>query len=433
MADQKHLTRDGRHTIERGLNDGFSFKEIGRQLGKDCTTISKEVRNHRVFEKTGCFGRHFNNCENRKTCSVSGCCNSCARPKLRLCRYCPHCILVCPMYSPQPCPKLAKAPYTCNGCKDRNRCTLEKAHYYADKAQTEYEEVRSESRQGVNLTKEELDRITAIVKPLIEKGQSLFAIWAEHKDELMCSERTLYTYVEKGLLEGVKNIDLVRKVKFRPRKKKKDTLKLDKKCRIGRTMQDFRKFRSENPYLPYTEIDSVEGKKGGAVLLTCHHVQAKFQLAFYREANDSRSVTNIFNDLYETLGDELYKKLFYVILADRGSEFSDPAAIEFNKEGERRSFVFYCDPESPGQKGHCENNHALIRRVIPQGTDLAVYDQQDIELMMNHINSYKRKDLGGKSPYEMMAFMYGEEVLEKLRIKQIAPDNVHLKPDLLTK
>ena len=299
--------------------------------------------------------------------------------------------------------------------------------------QTEYEEVRSESRQGVNLTKEELDRITAIVKPLIEKGQSLYAIWAEHKDELMCSERTLYSYVDQGLLEGVKNIDLVRKVKFRPRKKKKDTLKLDKKCRIGRTMQDFRKFRSENPYLPYTEIDSVEGKKGGAVLLTCHHVQAKFQLAFYREANDSRSVTNIFNDLYETLGDELYKKLFYVILADRGSEFSDPAAIEFNKEGERRSFVFYCDPESPGQKGHCENNHALIRRVIPKGTDLSVYDQQDIELMMNHINSYKRKDLGGKSPFEMMAFMYGEEVLEKLHIKQMAPDNVHLKPDLLTK
>ena len=71
--------------------------------------------------------------------------------------------------------------------------------------------------------------------------------------------------------------------------------------------------------------------------------------------------------------------------------------------------------------------------MIPQGTDLAVYDQQDIELMMNHINSYKRKDLGGKSPYEMMAFMYGEEVLEKLRIKQMAPDNVHLKPKLLTK
>ena len=97
MADQKHLTRDSRHTIERDLNDGFSFKEIGRQLGKDCTTISKEVRNHRVFEKTGCFGRHFNNCENRKTCSVSGCCNSCARPKLRLCRICPHCIFVCPI------------------------------------------------------------------------------------------------------------------------------------------------------------------------------------------------------------------------------------------------------------------------------------------------------------------------------------------------
>ena len=52
---------------------------------------------------------------------------------------------------------------------------------------------------------------------------------------------------------------------------------------------------------------------------------------------------------------------------------------------------------------------------------------------MSHINSYKRKDLGGKSPFEMMVFMYGEEILEKLRIKLVAPDNVHLKPDLLNR
>ena len=95
--------------------------------------------------------------------------------------------------------------------------------------------------------------------------------------------------------------------------------------------------------------------------------------------------------------------------------------------------MFYCDPENPGQKGHCENNHALIRRVIPKGTDLSGYNQEKIDLLMSHINSYKRKDLGGRSPYEMMVFMYGSEVLEKLNIKQVASDNVYLKPSLLTK
>lgn len=433
MADHKHMTIDKRRIIERGLNNGCSFKEIGRQTGKDCTTISKEVKNHRCFEKTGSFGRHFNNCEHRLSCDILGCCNNCARPKLKFCRYCPHCISVCPRYSPQPCPRLSKAPYTCNGCKERRNCTLEKAVYYADSAQKEYELVRSESREGINLTEEELKHMSGILKPLIDQGQSIYVIHREHANELMRCERTIYSYVDKGVLDGIRNIDLVRKVRFRPRKGKKETLKVDRKCRIGRTMQDFRKFRTENPYLPYTEIDSVEGIKGGAVLLTCHHVQAKFQLAFYREANDSRSVTDIFNNLYETLGDELYRKLFHVILADRGSEFSDPTAIEFNKNGERRSFVFYCDPENPGQKGHCENNHTLIRRVIPKGTDLSGYNQEKIDLLMSHINSYKRKDLGGRSPYEMMVFMYGSEVLEKLNIKQVASDNVYLKPSLLTK
>ena len=51
--------------------------------------------------------------------------------------------------------------------------------------------------------------------------------------------------------------------------------------------------------------------------------------------------------------------------------------------------------------------------------------------MMSHINSYRRASLGNKSPYEMFAFMYGEEILKKLGLKLIPPDEINLSPELL--
>ncbi len=51
--------------------------------------------------------------------------------------------------------------------------------------------------------------------------------------------------------------------------------------------------------------------------------------------------------------------------------------------------------------------------------------------MMSHINSYARKSLGNKSPYEIFAFMYGEELLKKFGIQFIPADEIILKPELL--
>jgi IS30 family transposase len=60
-----HLTLSDRKDIENLLKEGKSFKEIGKILGKDCTTISKEVRRHRVERKTGAFGQSYNACKYR--------------------------------------------------------------------------------------------------------------------------------------------------------------------------------------------------------------------------------------------------------------------------------------------------------------------------------------------------------------------------------
>ncbi|WP_163193843.1 helix-turn-helix domain-containing protein [Clostridium thermarum] len=69
MAKFKHFTLEERVSIEIMLKASLSFKAIARELDRDCTTISKEVKNHIMFKRTGSYGRPFNNCIHRLTCS----------------------------------------------------------------------------------------------------------------------------------------------------------------------------------------------------------------------------------------------------------------------------------------------------------------------------------------------------------------------------
>lgn len=432
MTKHKHLAQDGRIIIEHKLLQKESFKSIARELCKDPTTIAKEIRNHIQFRKTGCYGKVFNDCHIRKDCTVQHLCGS-LKCKRRCC-FCISlpCSTLCLNYKQELCQKLLKPPYVCNGCTDKRSCRLEKRVYSATHAQREYEATRSEARQGIQITEEEALRLNFIISPLLMKGQSLHHICINHADEIMMDERSLYNYVDNGLF-AARNIDMPRVVRMGRRKKKKDRFKVDKKCRIGRTYQDYLKFTAEHPCLNLVEMDSVEGKKGGKVLLTLHFVIPQLMLAFIRDANTSQSVIDIFNQLYTNLTPDTFCGLLQILLGDNGSEFSNPAAIETDFSGKQRTRVFYCDPQAPFQKGAAENNHTLIRRVIPKGTPLDDFTQKDITLMMNHINSYGRPNLGDKTPYAVFSSLYGENILRRMGVELISPDKITLRPSLLKK
>lgn len=432
MNKQKHLTLDSRIIIETKLNEGQSFKAIGRFLNKDCSTISKEVKNHISFEKSGAFGKSFNDCllAFERKCSAQKVCPECTSRNNRLCWSCGRCSSSCILYEKYVCTKLSRPPYVCNGCTERNKCPLEKQLYRASYAQKEYELVRRESRSGFALSESELKQIDDIVSPLLMKGQSLHHIAVHHADELMKSERTLYTYINSGLFTA-RNIDMPRTVRMRPRKNVSRNLKVDKSCRTGRDFSCFQTYMAKHPDLPVRQIDSVEGVKGGAVLLTLHFVEQGLQLAFLRQRNDSQSVIDIFNRLYLELRPDIFMELFPVLLADNGSEFSNPSAVESDAQGNPRTKMFYCSAGAPYQKGSCENNHEMIRRIIPKGEDIGRYTQPQIDLMMSHINSYARKKLGNKSPYEMFAFQYGKDLLDVFHLQKIPADEIILSPALL--
>ena len=430
MAKNIHLSLSDRIIIEAGLRERRSFSAIAAELGKDPTTISKEVRAHIKLNQAG----GYNPCMIRKDCKHYGdLCHPCKFTYGKPCHSCylTKCFDVCQNFQPAQCSKLDKPPYVCNGCQQRQTCKLERHLYEAKFAQKEYEAIRSESRQGFAVTPAELERIDQIISPLIKKGQSIHQICVNNADEIMLDERTIYNYVDTGLL-SVGNIDLPRKVRYKVRKKK-PPVRVDKQCHLGRTYEDFLEYTASNPDVPIVEIDSVEGRKGGKVLLTVFFRNSNLMLAFLRDRNTARSVTEVFEWLYETLGHEQYCRLFPIILTDRGSEFTDPVSIECTKLGEIRSRVFYCDPQRSDQKGGCEDTHEFIRRILPKGTSFDSLQQSDILLMMSHINSYTRKKLNNQSANRLFSFLYGETILPNLGIQDIPANDINLTPRLLKK
>ena len=432
MPNNKHLTLDNRITIESMLNTQSSFREIAAALNKDPSTISKEIRSHLVFRHVGAMHTPYNSCALRFQCKKSHICTVChAVRKYSLCKRCNMCNGFCKDFQKEICSRFIKPPYVCNGCKKRSSCSLEKRFYFASEAHKEYRDILSEARSGISLSEAEIQRLDEIVTPLIHKKQSPHHICVTNRDSIMVSERTIYRLIDSRIISAM-NIDLPRKVRYSARKKS-TSLKVDKSCRIGRSYDDFTAYMKEHPFLPVTQLDSVEGKKGGKVLLTIHFVKAEFMLAFLRDHNDSQSVIDIFERLYLELRPDHFMEIFKICLADNGSEFSNPKAMECDRQGNLRTRIFYCDPSAPYQKGAAERNHEFIRMFLPKGTDFDSFSQKDMNLMMDHINSYSRESLGNKCPYDMFAFLYGQKILDLLGCHRIPPQDVTLSRSVFRK
>ena len=427
-GNQKHLTLDDRRYIERSLNQGLSFKEIAKYLCKDPTTISKEVRAHRLSDwyHKGTFYNAHNFCIHRYRCRKTNVCRKIILCDVK-CASCPTCNQTCPDFVRERCSRLDKAPYVCNGCTNAiNHCTIAHKYCYDAKfADRKYRELLTSSRSGISMTKHELRQKDMVISPLISQGQSPYQIVTNHP-ELDMSVRTLYTYLDEGLFTA-RNIDLKRKVKFKPRKCHNTQIK-DRTVFQGRMYTDFQALSSDH----WTEMDTVhssnESKK---VLLTFFLKREKLFLAFLMNRCTKGAVRAVFDRLEKKLGTYDFLCLFHTLLTDRGSEFGDPDALETDINGIERSNIYYCDPMRSGQKGGVENAHTMLRMILPKGTSFEFLTQWDVNLIINHINSTPRESLSGKTPYTAALEVYGEDVLKALQLRPVDPDEVNLTPKLI--
>lgn len=432
-GNQKHLTLDDRKYIEESLNQCVSFKDIARFLCKDPTTISKEVRLHRSANtwNRGSFTFHSKNlCAHRFRCKKVNVCEKLI-PCDQKCSSCYLCNQKCKRFELQRCSRLERAPYVCNGCETpKNRCTIiNKYDYNAAFAQRKYEQLRSSSREGINKTRKQLMQINRVIIPLIQNGQSPYAIVANHP-ELDTSVRSLYSYIDQGIL-GPKNVDLKRKVKMKPRKKQNTSIR-DRAVFVGRTYADFKALSLGDS--GFVEMDTVVSAKGSSkCILTFYFPDTHLFLAYLLNRGTTGAVRAVFDRLEKTLGTYEFHCLFPVILTDRGSEFGDPESLETGMDQLQRTDIYYCDPMRSCQKGGIEEAHTLLRMVLPKKTVFTDLTQWDLRKIVNHINSYPRQCLNGSTPYKEALAKYGADLLKEMQLKPIAPDEVTLTPKLLKK
>lgn len=438
--DQKHLSTTQRIKIEKGLNDGLSFAAIARNIDKHPSTITKEIKKYRTFQLRDSSSQRlqcafYKDCTMRFLCEEKDCvklCKSCYDTKLRVSK----CSFLCPEYRVPQCPIIRKSPYVCNGCSKIKRCNKEKAFYIAQNADQSSQKLFVSCRSGINQEAVDIALLDELISPLLKQGQSLAHIYAFHGNEISCCRRTLYNYIEQGVFTA-RNIDLRRKVRYKckPRKSGTRISLAAKEFRMGRTYEDFQKYTKENPMIPIVEMDTVEGGRDNSkqAFLTIFFRNCSLMLIFVLEEKTQDHVIEVFDFLTEKLGIEIFQELFPVILTDNGAEFQFPARLECDKNGEIRTKIFYCNPNSSWQKGMIEKNHEYIRYVIPKGESLDPYTQADAIKLMNHINSEARDSLNSCTPFRLSLLLLNNKLHTILRLKEVPADEVSLKHSLLKK
>ena len=410
--DNTHLTLEQRKIIQAGIENRSSKAAIAQTIGKDATTVAKEIRKHRQLKPRNTYNRPV----------------FCA--KLKRCPRKP-CVKKCEDYEEPVCKSRDRTPGACNKCEILSKCHMDKYFYNAEAAHEEYRRDLVDFREGIDLTTKERDAIAKVIAPLLNQGQSVHQILSAHPEISQC-ERTIYNYIEDGVFKdyGVDNFSLKEQVNRRQRnqklKKRKEPANYE-----GRRYADYLAFRAAHPETLVVQMDTVYNNPSGPYLQTFLFEKTAFMIGFLHKEKTSENMASGIDLIQGKLDRGLFSKLFSVLLTDRGSEFEKYRLFELDKNGNSRLNIFYCDAMQSSQKAHIENNHNYVRDIIPNSYPLDCLTQGDIDLMFSHINSTPRLSLGDKSPFEVFSFFYGEAAANCLNINKIKRDDVILKPKLI--
>ena len=392
----KHMNLDDRLEIQGCLDKGMTFKAIGRRIGKDPTTISKEIKKHHEIKQTTVTRTRQDGTPIEE----------------------------------KRCPLLLKTPFVCNPCRRRHTyCGFQKQMYNAKAAQTAYESLLSEAREGIPLNKEEFYEIDAVISNGIKKGQRLYHIMMSNNVGI--SKSTAYRHLHRGYL-SVSKLDFPRVVKFKARKIRRSDY-IPKAAKVGRTYDDFLAFKEEQGITSWVEMDTVIGVIGGKVILTFDFTFCNFMFGLLLDNKTAAETAAKIKALKKRLKDNnvVFGDILPALLTDNGGEFANVSAFTNNLEGDAETKLFFCDPYQASQKPRVEKNHTMFRDIVPKGRTFDHFTQDTVDLIFSHVNSVKRKSLNGKTPFEMFSFTYSENIAALLGIKEIPANDVIQSPKLL--
>jgi IS30 family transposase len=142
------------------------------------------------------------------------------------------------------------------------------------------------------------------------------------------------------------------------------------------------------------EGDLLAGKSNSHIA-TLVERQSRFVMLVRLPGKDTDSVVRALTRRVRTLPDGLMSSLTW----DRGMELA--AHKTFTVATDVR--VYFCDPQSPWQRGSNENTNGLLRQYFPDGTDLSTYTQADLNAVARRLNMRPRKTLDYKTPADTLA------------------------------
>lgn len=417
MKKTGQLTLTDRAKLQSYLEDEIPISVICKKIGVVKQTIYREIKRNGIIKNTNIRFKIM--CEYMGKCPYIGIGESCKEK--------------CSHFIQKQCKKVIRFPFICNKCPIKGSCKLPHRYYYADKAQANYEKILSETRSGLRIKEEEFEEIDSIISPLLkEKGQSLNHILTSHPEIQVC-ERTIRNWINDGYTNAG-NIDLPRKVSFKPRKEYIHRITKPSYILHGRTYHDFKIYCKENPSLLVCQLDTVIGKISDEYkVLTFHFPVLHFQFGLLIKGISPDEVNKKLLNLRHIIGKDLWKKVFPILLTDNGFEFNKLNEIEVDEKGELLSKVFYCNPYCSSQKGACERNHELFRYIEPKYHSLNHLDQDKLNIIFSNINSYYRPSLNGVCPYDLALAILGKDFLDYIHIKKIEPNLVNMTQSLIKK
>jgi IS30 family transposase len=127
-------------------------------------------------------------------------------------------------------------------------------------------------------------------------------------------------------------------------------------------------------------------------LVTLVERQTRFVMIAKIANRDTHSVVNALIKQAQQLPEQLYRSLTW----DRGMELSDHKRFTLATD----VAVYFCDPQSPWQRGSNENTNRLLRQYFPKRTDLSVHSQTRLNNIARQLNERPRKTLDYETPAE---------------------------------
>ena len=142
------------------------------------------------------------------------------------------------------------------------------------------------------------------------------------------------------------------------------------------------------------EGDLIGGSKN-SYIATLVERHSRYVMLVKVANKDTNSVISALIKQSQRLPRELYKSLTW----DRGKELADHPRLTMATDVE----VYFCDPQSPWQRGSNENTNRLLRQYLPRGTDLSVHSQTKLSAIARQLNERPRKTLQYQTPAERFA------------------------------